>query len=166
MCPRFKKLKDEETGRVAATVYRDKSGKRVVGEDANKELSREEREEQEMKNMVWGKGLVQMEKQADLKAQIEKEKSMPFARRVDDQEMNDHLKEQSRWGDPMAGKIKTKSNKPKYQGPFPPNRYGIPPGYRWDGVNRSNGFESKWFASRNDRAVLEAEAHAWSTEAM
>ena len=72
----------------------------------------------------------------------------------------------ARWGDPMAGKIKTKSNKPKYQGPFPPNRYGIPPGYRWDGVNRSNGFESKWFASRNDRAVLEAEAHAWSTEAM
>lgn len=73
--------------------------------------------------MVWGKGLVQMEEKADLQAQIEKEKSMPFARRVDDKDMNDHLKEQQRWGDPMAGKIQSqKSNKPKYQGSFPPNR--------------------------------------------
>lgn len=48
-------------------VYRDKSGQKV-GLNAKKDsdMTKEEKEEQEMKNMVWGKGLVQMEEKIAL----------------------------------------------------------------------------------------------------
>ena len=163
---RFSRLDNTQTGKVAETVYRDKAGKRVEADSGKRKKTAEE-EETELKNMVWGKGLVQMEEKEEARRRLEAEKSRPFARTEDDKEMNDELKQVTRWGDPMAARLeKTQSSKPKYRGPYPPNRYGIPPGYRWDGVDRSNGFERNYFNAQNTRRTREHEAHLWSTEQM
>ena len=59
---------------------------------------------------------------------------------MEDEDLNQAQRNAERWGDPMAAAAAAKRNagtveRPKYRGPPPPpNRFNIPPGYRWDGV--------------------------------
>ncbi|KAK8762569.1 hypothetical protein V5799_026164 [Amblyomma americanum] len=120
----------------------------------------------------WGKGLAQQEQQSQKLAEHLHEMAKPFSRYEGDEDLEKHLKDQEREGDPMLNYIRKKkkkaddtSGRPKYSGPEPPpNRYGIPPGYRWDGVDRSNGFEKKLIEAKNNKMATEEVAYKWSVE--
>ncbi|GJN89212.1 hypothetical protein Rhopal_002191-T1 [Rhodotorula paludigena] len=167
---------DEDDADPTATVYRDATGKRIDMKVRKAEEAKKKRDEleKEMARMEWGKGLVQQEEKERLAREAEKLKNRSFARHADDEDMNDELKDVERWNDPAAAfltkKDKKKSKAPKYPvykgPPPPPNRFNILPGYRWDGVDRGNGFEKKLMEKRNSRSVWNAAAHAFSTEDM
>ncbi|GAB5586653.1 Pre-mRNA-splicing factor cwc26 [Umbelopsis nana] len=179
---RLRRQRDEEmraldptvSGRDAETVYRDKGGRKVdmVLKKAEEARRKKEEMEKEEKRMEWGKGLVQREEKAAEQRRLEEEKNKPLARYADDRELNEEMKEKELWNDPAAQflsstkKQRKRSKRPTYQGQWAPNRFMIPPGYRWDGVDRSNGFERDYFLRQNARSAREAEAHAWSVEDM
>ncbi|OAV93292.1 hypothetical protein, variant [Puccinia triticina 1-1 BBBD Race 1] len=157
------------------TIYRDSQGRKIDTKQMRAEEKRRQARELEkkMKKMEWGKGLVQREDRKTNAKELSKIASQPFARTIDDKELNDELKGKQRWNDPAARFLtkssdsSSKSTKPKYNGPPPPpNRYGIPPGFRWDGVDRSNGFEKKLFQTGNDQKRLRAEAYNYSVDEM
>ncbi|KAF9428350.1 hypothetical protein BGZ94_002691 [Podila epigama] len=173
---RMRSLDPTLSGRDAETVYRDDRGRKVdrVAEKIEKAAAARREVEKQERQMEWGKGLVQRKEKEEEKKRLEQEKFKPMARYKDDEELNEELKERERWNDPAAMfltgvKKAKKSSAPKfplYQGNFPPNRYNIRPGYRWDGVDRSNGFEKDFFLRMNNKKHLAQEAHMWSTEDM
>ncbi|SMR45851.1 unnamed protein product [Zymoseptoria tritici ST99CH_1E4] len=165
-------------GLAQQTIYRDASGRRInvavkkaEVEDKAAEAERKRKEEEE-----GAKGDVQRRMAEERRVELREAKGMKVARGVDDEVMNEELKGRSRWGDVMAGMLTEKSqvgNKVKggkarkgkeYAGAFEPNRYGIRPGWRWDGVDRGNGFERKWFAARNRKKDREALEYAWQMD--
>ncbi|KAI8067847.1 Pre-mRNA-splicing factor of RES complex-domain-containing protein [Gongronella butleri] len=157
------------------TIYRDSSGKKIDMKLAKAEEMRARQKENEKKErqMEWGKGLVQRDEEQRRRQQLEDEKHKPMARYANDSDLNQELKDQERWNDPGAAFITKKKPsaskkmvQPTYKGPWKPNRFMIPPGYRWDGVDRSNGYEDKLLLHMNQQKSFKAEAHAWSTEDM
>ncbi|TPR07245.1 Necrosis inducing protein (NPP1) family protein [Aspergillus niger] len=137
------KYKESALGEKAQeTIYRDASG-RII--------NRKEREER--------------------KQQLRDVRAMPLARTAEDEELNDELKGKLRWNDPAAQFLTSvkeggtsRTGKPLYKGGFAPNRYGIRPGHRWDGVDRGNGFEKEWFLARNRKGRLEALDYQWQMD--
>lgn len=165
----------ERERRQQETVYRDATGKRidVQKEDEERRKRREEERKLEREKKDWNKGEAQLRNAQEQRRREEEERDTSFARHADDTKMNAQLRKVERQNDPAARFLKNKEadqargpQKPVYKGHFPPNRFGIRPGYRWDGVERSNGFESKLFQRRNERARKKAEHQAWSQEDM
>ncbi|KAF8199606.1 Pre-mRNA-splicing factor of RES complex-domain-containing protein [Pholiota molesta] len=163
----------EEIARAQETVYRDASGKKIDTKAARAEAARLKRlkEEKEAQKMEWGKGLVQKDEAEKRRKELEKNRTTAFARHADDKELNEELKAKELWNDPAAAFLtKTKSKgprRPQYTGPPPPpNRFGIKPGYRWDGVDRGTGFEKKFFESKNAKKRLVTESYQWSVDDM
>ncbi|KAM3068198.1 Pre-mRNA-splicing factor cwc26 [Clarireedia jacksonii] len=142
------------------TVYRDATGRRIDISMRRSEAKREldEKARKEAEELEKQKGDVQLAARAKRREDLDEAKYMTVARGVDDVEMNEELKKQERWDDPALaflvrgeGKGKSVSGKPLYKGAAAPNRYGIRPGHRWDGVDRGNGWEAERFKGENRR---------------
>ncbi|KAH7327833.1 Pre-mRNA-splicing factor of RES complex-domain-containing protein [Stachybotrys elegans] len=166
-----KSEKEEET------VYRDATGRRIDISMKRAEARRAaaEAEEKERLKLEAMKGDVQLEEARRRRQQLDDAKVMTFARTADDEDMNRELKEKERWNDPMmqylgqekekSGKGKASKRRPVYMGAAPPNRYGIKPGYRWDGVDRGTGFEAERFKAINRRERNKDLDYSWQMDA-
>lgn len=138
-------------------------------------------------------GDVQRRQKEERRQELDDAKFLTLGRSADDHDMNEQLKTVVRWDDPMAaymaskraedgddgdgkarngkGTVAIKGNdrsktvqKRVYQGSAPPNRYGISPGWRWDGVDRGNGFEKDWFQARGRKARNEDLSYQWQMD--
>lgn len=179
-----KKQKGDGDDEEDQVVLRDATGRRVDASMRRAEARRaaQTAEEKEAARVRALKGDVQLEEARKRKEALEEAALMPLARGKDDEELNADLKAVRRWNDPMAqflaadddrgvGKATEKkggkgssSRRPVYKGAAPPNRYGIRPGYRWDGVDRSNGFEAERFKALNRRERNKGLEYSWQMD--
>ncbi|KAL3448357.1 Pre-mRNA-splicing factor of RES complex-domain-containing protein [Aspergillus insuetus] len=160
-------------GAAQETIYRDASG-RIINVAMKRAEARRVEEEKKIKEVEAKEALMGDVQRRDREARrqaLEEAKVMPLARTAEDEDLNEELKAQERWNDPAAqfltkgrGGGVSVSGKPLYKGAFQPNRYGIRPGHRWDGVDRSNGFEKEWFAARNRKGRMEALEYEWQMD--
>jgi pre-mRNA-splicing factor CWC26 len=172
---------------VGETVYRDgETGKKVTTDDttaitAQRQLDSQRKtrkplsaEEQRLLNT----GRAQLERQEQQKREFAVLQESTFARHKDDVELKDWRKKEIRADDPMAayaatkrtaaaGGSSSKQQRPVYKGPPPkPNRYGIPPGHRWDANDRGNGFEDKLLEQRFSAQHQKEKAYRYSSADM
>lgn len=162
----------EKNGKAQETIYRDASGRiiNVAMKRAEARRAAEEAERKRAAELEAQKGDVQRLRKEKRKEELENAKYLTVARYADDVELNEELKERDRWNDPAAQFLTSKKSrksatgKPLYQGAAPPNRYGIRPGHRWDGVDRSTGFEKEYFAAQNRRRDAKELEYAWQMD--
>lgn len=179
----FNNMPSDLTGRDAEVRVRNtgrlgRKGQAAREEDPKARKKREAFEQQEKELYDrWGKGLKQIEDYRQQKADEAYEGSKPLARYADDKDLDKLLREKEHPDDPMLAYMRrrrkeregdklTKESIPVYEGAYPENRFGIRPGYRWDGVDRSNSYESKWFAAQNEKKARQEEAYKYSVEDM
>lgn len=174
----YQELHPDMLGRNSEVKIRERRGRK---RDYEKEMEEEQvknEKELERKKVYdrWGKGLKQVEATESRLQEMAHEMSKPLARTADDEDLQDYLKNQERLEDPMLQYMRNKKKetnrkmgveeKPMYQGNYPENRFGIRPGYRWDGVDRSNGYEKKYFDAKSAKKAMEEEAYRYATEDM
>ena len=154
------------------TIYRDASG-RIINvamkrAEARKAAEEAAKAEQAAKEALMGD--VQRQAKEERKEQLRSARAMPLARTIEDEDLNEELRQQDRWNDPAAQfltskkQATSKTGRPLYKGGFAPNRYGIRPGHRWDGVDRGNGFEKEWFQARARKDRIRDLEYEWQMD--
>jgi pre-mRNA-splicing factor CWC26 len=176
----FRRAEAEET------VYRDATGRRIdiSMKRAEARAAEQEKLRQERKEKEEAMGDVQRREKEEKKQAVEEAKLLSVARYADDEGLNEETKEIGRWGDPMLAYVNERKReatgkeyraettstagrakgRKEYQGAAAPNRYGIRPGWRWDGVDRGNGFEKEWFQARGKKSRNENTEYQWQMD--
>ena len=165
------------------TIYRDETG-RQIDKSQTKEAKKKELEKLNYENLKkWGKGIIQKEEILQKSEEIRQAKAEPFARYDIDKSTEEEYRNKSRFEDPMKGLLSIHKyesgvisgtlkgisrgfNLPRCKFTAPINRFGIQPGYRWDGVDRGTGYERRLLQSVNSRKAREEEYHKLRTEDM
>jgi pre-mRNA-splicing factor CWC26 len=159
-------------GAGAETVYRDATGRRIDVAMRRRELRREEAERaaRERAALDAQKGDVQLRQREARRDELDRVRFEGVARGVDDAAMNAELRGVARWNDPMAEfapAIRAAPGRRRrrlYEGAAAPNRYGIRPGWRWDGVDRGNGWEAERFRFLNRTARNKELDFSWQVD--
>ena len=151
------------------TIYRDRKGRKL---EMLSEMMKKPEEKAAAASVTptWGSGLAQQRAKEERSIRARQDASGPVARYEIDADTDAEKRAAIRFDDPMAQHLSNKgpqSNKPKYRGPPPPaNRFNLPPGYRWDGVDRSNGYEKQLFQAQASARLQSQEAHEWAVADM
>jgi pre-mRNA-splicing factor CWC26 len=177
------------SGKELETTYRDATGRRLdpmlkraeirAQQEQREQAEKEAKQAEEQRQKDLRTGLAQRRAQEDARLALERQGAQNFANTKDDEEYNEALKEMERWNDPAAAFLSKDSkekkskkggkrfgrNVPVYMGAAPPNRFGLRPGYRWDGVDRSNGFEKLYFQKQNEKRAYKEEWDRWDAGA-
>lgn len=173
------------------TTYRDASGKkRNVSSMEDADSLRREEEERAEKQRLANKGTAQRRQEEARLRELEEASNMTLARGVEDTKLEEMKKSVVRKGDPMAlhalkrqqeeeattrmlvmnddiSMTQHQQRRPVYKGPQPKsNRYGLSPGYRWDGIDRGNGFEDRVLEALHSKGRKKEEAYRWSAADM
>lgn len=112
----------------------------------------------------WKAGMVQYEDKVFRKKDIQDSQNQTMSNSTVPLEVEVEKMEQERFEDPLKRVLKKERNTSfrslnqalrmihRCRFPPPANRFGIEPGFMWDGVDRSNGYESRYLAKMNELA--------------